>query len=419
MTREPGPAAGAAGDSGTDWRGDGLRPTWNLYRGMAQSTQNPARREAVLWALGQLENLMGPDWLERCFDHTGHVPAEVNLGCAHVAATGNLLDLALRYYVLAGAPGLDVVCGEMRGDVRDERRWHSALQLEVAALAARDGFTVALEAASPASRRPSDVTLARDGQELRVETFLLLPDEGTQEATEFWDKFSQDTLWIGGEFNVGNSGDLGRRVSGEDYQELLRQIRAAAEEAAATGQRQPVEYAGARLLILPPGEHDYQLNGAVEESRGWPRTESKLMKKARQAAEAGGGWLRADIRDGMWMFTPWARAGLGDKIEQIAQHVTSALRRVPGIDGAVLSNGAGFAQGEFHGESARTTQGCYGIRRVLPAARVRETMIIPVTPRGRSQATTWLRMYDAEEHWLDWALARAGIPTRHQIFGEQ
>ena len=308
---------------------------------------------------------------------------------------------------------------EMRGDVRDERRWHSALQLEVAALAARDGFTVALEAASPASARPSDVTLVRDGQELRVETFLLLPDEGTQEATAFWDKFSQDTLWIGGEFNVGISGDLGRRVSGEDYQELLRQIRVAAGEAAATGQRQPVEYGGARLLILPPGEHDYQLNGAIEESRGWPRTESKLVKKARQAAEAGGGWLRADIRDGMWVFTPWARAGLGDKIEQIAQHVTSALRRVPGIDGAVLSNGAGFAQSQFHGESARTTQGCYGIRRVLPAARVRETMIIPVTPRGRSEATTWLRMYDAEEYWLDWALARAGLPGRHQIFGEQ
>lgn len=154
--------------------------------------------------------------------------------------------------------------------MRDERRWHSALQLEVAALVARDGFTVSLEAASPASARPSDVTLVRDGQELRVETFLLLPDEGTQEATAFWDKFSHDTLWIGGEFNVGISGDLGRRVSGEDYQKLLRQIRVAAEEAAATGQRQPVEYGGARLLILPPGEHDYQLNGAVEESRGWP-----------------------------------------------------------------------------------------------------------------------------------------------------
>jgi hypothetical protein len=189
---------------------------------------------------------------------------------------GHLLDLALRYCVLEGAPGLDVVRAEMRGDVRDERRWHSALQLEVAALAARDGFTVALEAASPTLTRPSDVTLVQDGRELRVETFLLLPDEGTQEATAFWDKFSHDTIWIGGEFNVGISGDLGRRVSGDEYQELLRQIRVAAEEAAATGQRQPVEYAGARLVILPPGEDDYQLNGAVEEAGAGPGRKRNL-----------------------------------------------------------------------------------------------------------------------------------------------
>src|SRR5260370_21862007 len=100
MTREPGPVASAAGDSGTDWRDDGLRPTWNLYRGMAQSTQNPARREAVLWALGQLENLMGPDWLERYFDHTGHLPAEVNLGSPHWAAPLHPLELPPRYCML-------------------------------------------------------------------------------------------------------------------------------------------------------------------------------------------------------------------------------------------------------------------------------------------------------------------------------
>jgi hypothetical protein len=121
----------------------------------------------------------------------------------------------------------------------------------------------------------------------------------------------------------------------------------------------------------------------------------------------------------MWQFTPWARAGLRAKIEELAGLTIRALRQVPGIDGAVLSNGAGLAQGEFHGESARTPNGCYGIRRLLPAARVRETMIIPVTSLGRDQASIWLGMYDAEEHWLDWALSRAGLPTRDQIFGSQ
>jgi hypothetical protein len=46
-------------------------------------------------------------------------------------------------------------------------------------------------------------------------------------------------LWIGGEFNVGISGDIGRRVIGDDYQELLRQIWAAAAQAAATGNASP------------------------------------------------------------------------------------------------------------------------------------------------------------------------------------
>ena len=86
--------------------GDDLRPTWDLYRRMAASPGGrPARREAVLWALGELERRMGQDWLERYWQSAGHVPADVKLGSGHVAAFGNLLDLALRYHVLEGAPG--------------------------------------------------------------------------------------------------------------------------------------------------------------------------------------------------------------------------------------------------------------------------------------------------------------------------
>jgi hypothetical protein len=385
---------------------------------MAKQSENPALREAVLWALNLLESLMGQDWLERYFDKAGQVPAEVNLGAGHVGATGNLLDLALRYHVLTGVPGVGKVKREMRTDLRDERRWHSTLQLEVGALAAMAEFTVALEAASPASAKPSDVALRRDGQELRVETFAVLQDDRAREAAAYWDRFSLHTIRISGEFNVGISGDTGQRLGRDDYDELLRLIRSAAEQVAATGQRQPIDHAGAQLVILPPGEADYQLTGPIEESQGWPRVQSKLIQKAEQAAKAGGGWLRANIWDGMWQFTPWARIGLHAKIEELTRLTISALGQVSGIDGAVLSNGAGFTLGEFHGESARTTGGCYAIRRVLPARRVRETMIIPVTPLGRGQAATWLRMYDTEADWLDWALSSAGLPTRHQIFGE-
>ncbi len=67
-----------------------------------------ARREATLWALSELERRMGPNWLERYWELSGHVPAEVNLGSAHVSALGNLLDFALRLSVLDTALALRI-----------------------------------------------------------------------------------------------------------------------------------------------------------------------------------------------------------------------------------------------------------------------------------------------------------------------
>jgi hypothetical protein len=377
----------------------------------------PARRDAVLWALGELERRMGPDWLERYWESAGHVPAEVNLGSGHVAATGNLLDLALRYHALAGAPGIGRVQREMRKDLRDERRWHSALQLEVAAQGARAGFSPALEARSRGHGGPSDVILARDGQLLQVETFAILRDERSREAAEYWDWLMGQIRHIGWRSDVGISGDLGERLDGDASAELLRLIEAAAQAVLTTGEDQPVEFRGASLRVLPPGSTKYQLRGGVEEGKGWPRIEAKLVQKAGQAAAAGGGWLRADVLDGMWQFTPWARAGLRAQIDEVARLIQPVLGQVQGIEGVVLSSGALLAQGEFHGESARTVHGCYGLRRLLPAVRVRETMIIPVAPRGRDQARIWRELYNAEEDWLDWALHLAGLPQCDQIFG--
>jgi hypothetical protein len=397
--------------------GDDLRPTWDLYRRMADSPNvKPGRRDAVLWALGQLERRMGPDWLERYWESAGHVPEEVNLGSGHVAAFGNLLDLALRYQVLDGAPGIGQVQREMRNDLRDERRWHSALQLEVAALGVRAGFTAALEAQSVGRGSPSDVIMRRDGRLLQIETFVVLRDERSREAAQYWDWLMAQIRNIGWRSGTGVSGDLGERLAHDVSAELLRLIETAVQAAVDTGEEQTVEFQTARLRVLPPGSTTYQLRGGVEEGKGWPRIEAKLVQKARQASSAGGGWLRADVRDGMWQFTPWARAGLRAQIEEIARLIRPVLGQVRGIEGVVLSSGALLAQGEFYGESAATEDGCYGLRRVLPAVRVRETMIVPVTARGRDEARIWRELYNAEENWLDWALNLAGLPQRDQIF---
>jgi hypothetical protein len=87
---------------------------------------------------------MAPDWLERYWESAW---ARARGGESGVWARGrlwNLPDLALQYHLLDGVPGIGRVQRQMRKDLRDERRRHSALQLEVAALGPRAGLATAL-----------------------------------------------------------------------------------------------------------------------------------------------------------------------------------------------------------------------------------------------------------------------------------
>jgi hypothetical protein len=401
-------------DSDTPLRDD--RPSWDLYRRMLESPYvSSARREATLFALAELERRMGCDWLERYWDFSGHVPSEVNLGSAHVSALGNLLDFALRLTVLDAVPGVGKVQREMRKDLRDDRRRHCALQLEVGALAARAGYEVAFEDRPSPDAAPSDVVLRNEHQALRVETFAIIRDKRSQEAAAYWERLLHHIRQIEWKHDTPVAGTISQQLDDVESEELLRLIEQAALETATTDKQHTVSWQGADLQVLPSGSTDYALHGGVEESVSWPRIASKLRQKAQQAQASGGGWLRADILDGTWQFTPWAQSCLGVKINEMAGMVPPLLNQFPHISGVVLCSGAGVAQGQFVGESARSAGDSYGLRRVLPASRVRETMIVPVSATGDQQARIWVDLYNSEDSWLDWALDRAHLPRWQEI----
>jgi len=376
---------------------------------------SPARRKATFWALEELERRMGVDWLERYWEVSGHVPYEVNLGSAHVSAFGNLLDFALRFTVLDGVSGVGKIQREMRRDLRDDRRRHCALQLEVGALAAREGYAVTFEDRFRPGVPPSDVVLRKDQQVLRVETFAIMPDKASQDADMFWQRISIGIKRIEWKYDTPIAGTIGQQLSDEESTELLRLLEHASQQVVTTNEMHHFSQLHAELRIQPPGCTDYGLQFGVEQSDSWPRITSKLCQKAEQAQASGGGWLRVELRDGTWAFTPWARAGLRAKIDEMERQVRSLLYQFPGISGVALSNGLGFAQGNFVGESARTGSDSYGIRRVLPPVRVRETMIVSVSEAGRQQARTWVDLYGGEASWLDWALDRLGLPAWSEI----
>jgi hypothetical protein len=391
---------------------DDMRPSWDLYRRMLDSPDvSPARRTATSWALDELEQCMGPDWLGRYFDACGHVPAEVNLGSAHRSALGNLLDFALRLAVLDRVPGAGKIQRDMRRDLRDERRRHCALQLEVGALGACAGYTPAFEDPFEAGAPPSDVVLRGGGITLRVETFAILRDQRAQEVDAFWHRVTRAIMNLEMRHGTPIAGTIGDPLDEEGSAELLRALTEAAEHALHEGHARQVSMHGTDLLVQPPGGTDHCLESSIYESDCWPRITSKLRGKAEQAKASGCNWIRLDLLDGTWGFTPWARASLRGKIDEMERQLQPALAPYPGISGVVLSNGPSVAQGEFIGESAHTPQGSYALRRVLPAVRVRETMIVALSEKARAQARAWVDIYGPEEHWLDWALQCQGLPA--------
>jgi hypothetical protein len=363
-----------------------------------------------------LTQSMGRDRLQQYWQAAGHVPEEVNLGGAHVAALAGLLELALRLQLLVGTPGLGGVQKEMRTDLRDDRRRHATLQLEVGGLAMRTGAAVALENRASRDAPPSDVLMQWGEVTLRVETFAIILDKSSREGRAYWDRMTHAIMWVNAQFDVNVIGDLGGRLDDDDAAELLRQIEAAAEAVSETGQERPVVFCQAELQVLPSRATAGELRGGVETSQGWPRVEARLRQKAAQSARAGGGWLRTDLMDGTWQFTPWARASLHQKVGELCIMVKRALAQVDGVSGIVISSGACVAQGQFLGLSTRTVDHCYGFVRPLPGHRVRETMIIPVTAAGRSESDIWADLYSTEDSWLNWALGRAGLPSCQQIF---
>jgi hypothetical protein len=416
LAASPEPDEPRSTGSGPGWHGISDPPSFGLYRKMLDSPHvRPPRREAISWALDELERRMGANWLERYWKKASHVPPEVNLGSAHVSALAKLLEFTLRFAVLDGLPGAGKVQKEMKNDVRDERRHHCALQLEVGALAARAGYTAAFEEPVQPARPPSDVVLRRGDEMTRTETFAIMPDQSMREADAFWHHISRSIMLIRLAHDTPISGTITGPMADEDAAHLLRLLEAAASKAAATGDEQPVALSQAQLRVQPPGSRGDGLQFSAPQTDRWPRIAGKLRGKAEQAQASGGGWLRADILEGTWAFTDWGRSGLRAKLDQIAPYIKTLLAPYASINGAILSNSDGLAYGQVIGESARTAAACYALRRTLPGARARETIIIATTDTGRRQARSWVDIYGPEDSWLDWALSKYQLPPWDEI----
>jgi hypothetical protein len=90
------------------------------------------------------------------------------------------------------------------------------------------------------------VILNRGGHVVQAETFVILRDERSREAAEYWDWLMAEIRQIGWRSGAGISGDLGERLDRDASADLLEMIGTDARAAVATGEEQPVDFRSAR-----------------------------------------------------------------------------------------------------------------------------------------------------------------------------
>ena len=389
--------------------------SWSGIRArIEESSRSDEGKTAGVWAIDELKSQLGDDWMERVGQHEGSAPSQLTLSPSHAVAFGELLDLSLRLHLLRDVEGMGVVRRDLKTDLREERRLHTRVVLDVAALAHQRGYHVAVEKRLAADLAPIDVVVTTPDGVLECEVFAVLIDDAMRLGMDYTERIDQELCRIRWENGVEVDGQLQAVLTDEQTAAWLAQVEEAAKQVKIGGTARVVDHPVGPVTVVPrveAGRRKVGFTGPLVTGKGNNRLGTILRKKGKQAVGSGAAWIRADVLDGRWQFTQWAGWPLPTKGEAIAQEVREALSDIDGIAGAVLSCGPVMNQGTFVGESARLRDGGFAIRRTFAPFRVRETVVVPLRSEHDDEAAKWVELYDGEPDWLDWALATVGLSS--------
>lgn len=338
---------------------------------------------------------------------TGFAPGIVHAPW-HGVAFDELVDLALRVADTAGIAGRAKLRRVTRTDLTGDRLLHSSLQLEVAALARRAGADVQFEVKQQ-SGKPVDVVVNHDGRTIGVEAFVILTDDQMRTGREYAGRIGDHMSGIRHKFDVEFDGQLTVQLDDDETAAWLDALATAADEANLEQHTVRVHHRAGTINVIPGRlATRATFTGPQQSGDGWTRTARRLHGKAEQAQESGATWLRVDVRDGLWQFTPWSQTGLPEKTNELAGAIAHALQGIP-VHGVVATSGSCMAQGEYVGETYRGPASV-GLRRLIGQFRVRETIIVALREEALAEGPLWYQLYDAEPTWRSELLSRVGLP---------
>lgn len=382
------------------------------WDGIRQRITESGRSEhwicAGLWAIDQHRAFLGDHW-SGLSDST-----YLQLAFMHADAFRQLLETALRLHLLKEVSGMAQVRRDLQKNVQSGRRLHTHLLLEVASLADQCCHAVALEKTLPSKTAPTDVVLTHEQNVMGIEVFALLLDEGMQTGMAYSNEIDKQLDFIRSKFNVEISGSLDFRLADSETQEWLSHIRDIALQVSRDGKTRMIKDLNCSITISSKwNSHNVEISfkGPLLLGKSNSRLYSKLFEKGQQAVEAGATWIRVDVLDGLWQFTPWALKPIADKGKELASDVKKVLTGIVGLHGAVISSGSAMSRAFRDERIVHLSGGGLAMAKNLGFGRTRETIIVPVHSGFEKEYELWTAMYSGEPEWLDWALQNVGLQS--------
>jgi hypothetical protein len=116
---------------------------------------------------------------------------------------------------------------------------------------------------------------------------------------------------------------------------------------------------------------------------------------------------------GLFQFTEFAALEWAERVERVAAKLREDLVGADHLAGVVLSSGLAIALGATdptaENQTTRSMSGC-GLRRLVSAHTVRETIIVALRDDAIDQQERWVAAYSTGPDWLPRDLSDQGLP---------
>jgi hypothetical protein len=403
---------------------DAAGPSWDALRDRVASGGrfSSAGAAALKQAIGSLEQLLGPSWPRRQYERYGWWPGELNLLGFHVATLPQFLALVIRLENGADEPTFSTVLRTLKRGVTSDGWRHALLQLEVGRALRDPGTSITFEPKISGSANRADLLITRpDSSSFMVETTTLARAktdlEREQHEQHVWQAVTAVELRHGVRIAVHMTDYL-------DDAETSGWLGAIEHAASSHGTDEPqlVESAVGRAEIRRAGAPGpgRRFIGTASDRDGWHRLGRAVHAKARQSVGPLPVWLRIDALDGFFQFTEWTELDWTERIKRVATALRHDLADAAAghLAGVVLSSSSAVSLGATdlvaENQTAHSEQGT-GIRRLVSAHVVRETVVIVLRDDAMTEGERWAAAYSAESTWLLEDLSNRAFPQLDAI----